>query len=312
LVCIAALLWQVPGGLSGIVTTAKESDKFSLGSFWPQLNEPTFWVVLVYGLTINLGNFGIDQSYVQRYVTTSNAEGAKRSVWIAAVLYVPVAAVFFFIGTGLFALHALRPEVFPPSLDVEGHPDAVFPFFIAQRLPIGMSGLVVAAIFAASMDSSLSSMATLTLTDIYQRYFRPKATERESMFVLHASTIVWGVLGASAALAMMEVKKVLDVWWNWAGILSGGMLGLFLLGIIWRRVSGRVAALAVIAGLAVIVWMTISTTPIWPESLDRFRNPFHEWMTIVFGTATILIVGLALTALGFDGHRSSVERQPRE
>ncbi|HEY2882285.1 MAG TPA: sodium:solute symporter [Pirellulales bacterium] len=294
IVCLVALLSQVPGGLPKIVSLAADNHKFSLGRS-PDTTQPTFWVVLIYGMVINLGNFGIDQSYVQRYVTTRDEKGAKQSVWIASLLYVPVSAIFFFIGTALWALYMARPEFISGSIDVSKRPDDVFPFFIAHNLPIGMSGLVVAAIFAASMDSSLSSMATLSLCDIYKRYFRPEASEKESMFVLHVSTILWGVLCTAAALAMIQVRNVLDVWWNFAGIFSGGMLGLFLLGLISRRANNAIAAVAVVVGVLVILWMSISPTKAWPESWSAFRSPFHDYLTTVFGTLAILIVGLVLS-----------------
>ena len=99
-----------------------------------------------------------------------------------------------------------------------------------------MAGLVVAAIFAASMDPNLNSMATLTLCDIYQRYFRPNAGQRESMFVLRASTLFWGALGTGIALALIATgDTVLENWWKLASIFSGGVLGLFLLGLVSRR-----------------------------------------------------------------------------
>lgn len=293
-ICLAALLLQVPGGLGGIFETATAANKFSLGSFSPRLDEATFWVVLIYGLAINLGNFGIDQSYVQRYITTSSDREAKRSVWLTACLYVPVSAFFFFIGTALFSLYASRPELLPAALDPASQPDRVFPYFIAHQLPLGMSGLVVAAIFAASLDSSLGSMATLTLCDLYKRYFRPQAGERESLRVLHAATLLWGLLGMSAALAMTRVKHALDVWWELAGIFSGGMLGLFLLGLLSKRAGRGPALLAVAVGLVVIVWMSLS--PKFPAPLDTLRSPLHAFLVPVLGTLTILCVGLLATS----------------
>ena len=157
-----------------------------------------------------------------------------------------------------------------------------------------MAGLVVAAIFAASMDSNLNSMATLTLCDIYQRYFRPAAGQRESMCVLHLSTLFWGAVGTGIALALIATgDTVLDAWWNLAGIFSGGVLGLFLLGLVSRRADRAAAATGVILGVLVIVWMTLPKLIDVPEPL---RNPLHTHMTIVVATLTIFLVGLAATA----------------
>lgn len=296
IVCIIVLLALVPGGAGGVIETAGAAGKFSPGSFAPALGESTFWVVLVYGLTINLGNFGIDQSYVQRYISTPSVRQARRSVWITAGLYVPTAALFFFIGTALWVLHRTRPELFPPGLDAAGKPDSVFPAFISGQLPVGLAGLVVASIFAASMDSNLSSMATLTLCDLYKRYVRPQAPERESLRVLRGATLGWGVLATGAALLMTRAKNVLDVWWELAGVFSGGMLGLFLLGLIARRARNAAAVTAVMIGVLVILWMTLSPKrAAWPASLDALRSPFHSYMIAVIGTLTILLVGLVVS-----------------
>jgi SSS family solute:Na+ symporter len=196
----------------------------------------------------------------------------------------PVAAIFFFIGTGLLVIYGAQPE----QLGAVTAPDKVFPHFIATQLPLGAAGLVVAAIFAASMDSNLNSMATLTLCDVYQRYFRPQATERESMWVLYLSTFFWGAASIAIALAMIEVGTVLDAWWNLAGIFSGGVLGLFLLGLICRRADNVAGAIGVTVGALVIFWMTLPmlwNVPPW------LRNPLHANLTIVVGTLTIFLVG---------------------
>ena len=224
IVCILVLLSLVPGGLGEVISTGAQQGKFNLGSLSPSVAQPTVWVVLAMGLVINLGNFSVDQSYVQRYITTPTERDAQRSVWITALFYVPVAAFFFLIGTGLFVLYAKRPDLFA-GVDGAGSPDMVFPFFISHLLPKGMSGLVVAAIFAASMDSTLSSMATLSLCDVYKRYLRPRVDERESLIVLRMSTLFWGGLAIGVALAMIKVRSALDVWWEMASIFSGGMLG---------------------------------------------------------------------------------------
>lgn len=290
LACVATLLLGMPAGPAQVVEIAAEHDKFSLGSFSASLSQPTFWVVLIYGLVINLQNFGIDQSYVQRYITAKSDAAAGRSVWLGALLYLPIGGAFFFIGTALFAYYTARPDLLPAGTV----PDAVFPHYISTQLPAGLAGLVVAGLCAAAMDSNLNCMATLFLKDIYQRYLRPQATEREAMRVLHFSTLGFGMICTAAALAMIRIKSALDVWWELAGIFGGGMLGLFLLGLLARRATNRAALGGVAAGLLVIIWMTLSPRgTAWPAD---WRSPFHNLLVIVFGTAAILVVGGLLTA----------------
>lgn len=123
------------------------------------------------------------------------------------------------------------------------------------------------------------------------------------MRVLQAATLGFGILGTGAALAMIRVQSALDAWWQLAGIFSGGMLGLFLLGMLSRRAVGRAGLAGVIPGVLVILWMTLS--PGWQGALAPYRSPFHNFLTIVFGTLAILLVGFAVAA-----SRSSVREAP--
>ncbi|MCX6356589.1 MAG: sodium:solute symporter, partial [Candidatus Aureabacteria bacterium] len=144
LVCVILIPARIPGGPARLFSIAMEQHKFSFGSFSPDLVHSTFWVVLLYGLIMNIQNFGVDQSYVQRYLTAKSEAQARRSVWISAMLYIPVSAFFFFIGTALFALYTARPDTLPPLLQAEvaaGTGDTVFPYFIVHELPAGMAGL---------------------------------------------------------------------------------------------------------------------------------------------------------------------------
>ncbi|MHB1034638.1 MAG: sodium:solute symporter family protein [Pirellulales bacterium] len=297
LACVVALFWGMPEGPGQVFRIAWQHDKFSLGSFGPSLAQPTFWVVLVYGLAINLQNFGIDQNYVQRYIVAKSDRQAAGSVWLGALLYLPISAVFFLIGTAIFAFYKAQPDLLPATLDAAKRPDEVFPHFIVAELPAGMTGLVIAAIFAAAqstLSSSLNSSATLLLRDVYLRYIRPGAGERESMRVLYGGTLVCGLLGTGAALAMIHSRSAIDTWWSLAGIFSGGMLGLFLLGVISRRAGNAAAAIGVLTGVLVIAWMTLSLWSGLPDSLQGFRSSLHAFLIPVVGTLVILLVGLVI------------------
>jgi SSS family solute:Na+ symporter len=285
LAALAVILLKIPGGAGPALAEAAAQGKFSLGSLDGSLAKSTFWVVLVYGVVINLQNFGVDQSYVQRYITARSDGAASRSVWLGALLYLPVGAAFFFIGTALHAFYAAQPDLLPAGLKADG----VFPYFISTQLPAGLAGLVVAGLCAAAMDSNLNCMSTLFLNDVYRRHLRPGAGEREAMRVLRYSTLGFGAVCVAAALAMISIKSALDVWWELAGIFGGGMLGLFLLGRLVPRADGRAGLAGVSAGVLVILWLTLSPRLAWwPEAL---RSPFHGLLVIVFGTLAILLVG---------------------
>lgn len=298
LACAVLLLLKMPEGPGQLFTVAAQADKFSLGDFGPSLALPTFWVVLLYGTFINLQNFGIDQSYVQRYATAKSDAEARKSVWLGALLYLPISALFLFIGTGLFSLYTAQPGLLPADLDPQTQADLVFPHFIKAALPAGLSGLVIAAVFAAAqstLSSSINCSATLVLCDLYQRHLRPGAGEREAMRVLRVASLLFGLAGTGMALAMIEVKSALDAWWGLASIFSGGMLGLFLLGLISRRAGNPAAITGVTIGVLVIFWMSLS--PKFEGAWARFRSPFHQFMVVVVGTLTILLVGLLVSRI---------------
>lgn len=171
----------------------------------------------------------------------------------------------------------------------------MFPHFISAELPVGLTGLVIAAICAASMDSNLNYCATLFLRDLYQRYLRPAPRDAESMWVLRLATLGIGAASTVAALAMLRVRTALDAWWQLAGIFSGGMLGLFLLGRLSRRAGSRAALAGITAGVATIFWMTFS--PGWTVLPAWARSPFHSLLVLVIGTAVVLLVGLTASRI---------------
>lgn len=284
-----------PNGVSEALHIAAGADKFSLGSFAADFTQSTFWVMLLFGLFINLTNFGIDQNYVQRYHAARDDAAARRSVWIGALLYVPVSALFFLIGSLLFSYYEASPALLQElrSAHPEGFADQVLPHFIAHKLPVGMAGLLLAAICAAAMssiDTSLNSSATVTLKDFFQRHLQRGENEIDALKILRGATLFWGVLGTGVALAMMGQKSLLDAWWKLSGIFAGGMLGLFLLGLIARKADNAAALTGVTLGVLVICWMTFADA--FPENL---RSPFHANMITVIGTLTIFLVGLAVS-----------------
>ena len=295
IVCSIYLLFSMPEGPSQIFHLAAEHDKFSLGSFSLSLSEPTFWVVLVYGVFINLQNFGIDQNYVQRYMAAKSEKEAKRSALQGGLLYLPVSALFLFIGTSLFAYY--NSYAAPIPLEIVNSADQVFPYFIVNTLPPGLVGLLVASIFAAGMSTistSFNSSATVILTDYYQSSKKRELTESDSMRVLYISSAVIATLGIGIGLAMINVKSALDAWWKLASIFSGGMLGLFLLGAFSRRKNVLGAILGVVAGLFVILTMTFFNLYLEKAELAII---FHPYLSIVFGTTAVFLVGFILTQL---------------
>lgn len=293
LLCAGVLMFGMPEGPGQLFEIAAEHNKFSLGSYSTSLTEATFWVVLIYGLFINLQNFGVDQGYIQRFISARDNRQARLSAWLGGLLYVPVSAVFFFIGTALFAYYTAQPDLLPPDLQALDQGDRVFPYFIVTGLPVGVTGLLIASIFAAAMSTistSLNSSATIVLEDFYRRYINREKDEKSGMRVLYATTLVFGLAGLGIALAMISVESALDVWWELASIFSGGMLGLFLLGFFSRTTRNTEAVIGVVVGVLLILWMSL-------PDLAPVPIPLHSFLTIVVGTSAIFLTGFLLTLL---------------
>ena len=283
--CVVILLVGMPEGPGQLFEVAIEDHKFSLGDFSGSIVEPTFWVVFIYGIFINLQNFGIDQNYIQRYMVSSSDANAKKSAFYGGILYLPVSAIFLFIGTALYAYYKINnglPE------ELVNAPDKVFPHFIVQELPQGVSGLLIASIFAAGMSTistSFNSTSTVLLTD----YFNKNAVEKQKLWFLYVSTVVICLISIMIALVMIDVKSILDVWWKYASILSGGMLGLFLLGIFSNIKTNTNAILGLIFGILAILILTL-----YPVLFEKREHLAHSYLATVIGTLVIFLTGILM------------------
>lgn len=299
--CALVLTFSMPEGPGQLFDIASAADKFSLGSFSLSLTEPTFWVVFIYGIFMNMQNYGVDQNYVQRYMTTKTTAEAVKSTLFGGLLYIPVSLVFVYIGTALYSYYTASPELLPPGTPT----DQVFPYFIVHGLPAGFTGLIVASLFSAGMSTvatSINSSATIILTD-FVGHSRPEMTEKSKMKVLYGTSFVVGAVGIVVGLLMMSIDGILDAWWKLSSIFSGGMLGLFLLALVCRKVRKPVAVLSVVLGLLVIAWMSLSPLINEGSPFYMFRSNLHTYLTVVFGTTVIFGTGFILTTLG--GRKSS-------
>jgi len=297
LACVLVLLAGLPDGPVRAARSAVSLGKLSLGDPALDFTRATVWVIILQGLVVNLRNFGIDQSYVQRYATARDDGAARRSVWLGAGLYIPVSAMFFMTGTLLYLFYRAHPEWLMDGSGAAPKADEVFPRFIATRLPVGLGGLVLAAVFAAAQSTisgSLNGCATLWLCDVHRRYINPATDDQGGLRVLRLATVVCGVLGTLAAWALISFRNTpaLDLWWALEGVLTSGLLGLFLLGRSGRRVTATAAAAGVTAGTLLTVWLVFS--PLWPDNFNAWKSSFHILMAPVLATMTILLVGGAV------------------
>ncbi|TMI64594.1 MAG: sodium/solute symporter [Bacteroidetes bacterium] len=322
LLILFLVIREIPGGINKVIEIAKADNKISLGSLSPNFTTSTFWMVLLYGFFINLNNFGMDQNYIQRYHTARSEKQAAKSVWLCVAMYVPASLLFFIIGTALYSFYQTQPELIDPvrikqaaeqlgsgassqqiaslaaSYNPADYADKVLPHFMVTKVPTGLVGLIVAAILSAAMStisSNMNASATVFTMDIYKKYFKPNINDKQQLFSLHIATVIFGLIGLCTGLAMIGSKSLLDIWWELSGIFAGGMLGLFLLGLISRKSKNAEAFTATIIGIVVILWMTFSDRLTGEYSF--LKSPLHKNMIIVVGTLTIFLAGLLLTKL---------------
>jgi Na+/proline symporter len=213
--------------------------------------EPVLYVVIMGAVFNNIIPYTADQAVVQRYLTTPDEKSARRAIWTGGLLAIPASVLFFGLGTLLWAFYRANPESLQPLTAI----DQILPWFIVNELPAGVSGLIIAAIFAAAMssiDSSMNSVSTAFTTDFYRR-FRPDITDHAALRMARWVTAIFGVVGTAAAIfiATLDIQSVLDLWFKVLGLFASGLCGLFFLGILTRR-PGTSAAIAGLVASAIV------------------------------------------------------------
>ena len=303
--CAVSLTYDVFARPDYLIQAALDVDKFSLGSTkftlasQQHLFDRTIWVMIIFGITENLRSLIADQNCVQKYSSVADERQAKRSIWIGMLIYIPLTAIFLYIGTALYAFYS--PGGHPLAEGIEQGSE-VFPFFIATQLPVGLKGLVVAAILAAAMstvDSNLNCSATVLLLDFYKRYFNPNIGERGSILFLRGMTIGWGILGTFFAILMIRAESILDVWWQISGIFGGGVLGVFILGLLRLRLRLWQGLISIGVSIAVITWGTFVRESVLsgfniqiPESWKWIECNLDVVIVGAVGTAALIVIAL--------------------
>jgi len=252
---LVLILSELDGGLAGLIASGSEAAKFHVFNWSWDYTTTSVWVVLIGNLFNNLVPYTSDQAVIQRYLTTKDEQAAARGIWMNAAMLVPSTLVLFTLGTALWAFYRANPELLDPSQAT----DSIFPLFMAQQLPTGIAGLVIAGVFAASMstlDSSLNSVATALTTDWYSR-FHPDAEDHSKLVLARWLTAILGVLATSMSLALasFDVGSLWDTFQASMGLFGGGLAGLFALGILTRRANGKGALVGAAASVFVLAWV---------------------------------------------------------
>jgi SSS family transporter len=259
---LAVLIGYSNGGFFGFVQSGYEMGKLHLFDFRFDLTQPVFWLVILGAFSNQLITYSSDQSVVQRYMCTADQKQAIRSIWLNAGLAIPVTLIFFMIGTALFTYYRSNPEWLDAGLR---NPDAIYPFFIVNGLPPGISGLVVAAIFAAAM-STLSANINSSSAAIYADFLKirfPEFSNRYPVVLPQMIGIGVGIIGTTFALFMAtyDIQSIWDLFNTFLGLFTGPVGGLFFMGVFSKRINGT-GAVAGLLGSAMIVGFVQTSTEI--------------------------------------------------
>ena len=288
--CVVILTRHIVCPPDYLINKAVEANKFSLGSWDFSFSSRTVLVMVLYSITENLRNLIADQNYVQKYCSVPDEKAAKKSLWISMCIFIPLTPVFLYIGTALFAYYSGDNSL--PESVTKG--DQVFPYFIASQLPIGIKGLIIAAILAAAMstiDSALNCSATVLYLDFFKRFFKPDVSPKGSLDFLRISTIVWGVLSIFFAILMIRARSALEIWWQISGIFGGGILGLFVLAFFKTTLKQWQGFVAIFTSILVISWVTFARD--MDDGLSWLSCNLDPIMAGVLGVASLLAVGFA-------------------
>jgi SSS family transporter len=278
IVCIILAVVGFNGGIADFFSFGIADSKFSLGQADWGFTSSTLVVILIGNIFIRLGNLTSDQAVVQRYMTTSSLKQAQRSVWADVAVSIPWAIVIYSLGTALYVFYKQHPDQLNPSVATDG----ILPMFIAQQAPAGLSGLIIAAIFAASMstlEGSIHSVATIFTTDFYSR-FKKDLTQKQITRVAKITTVVLGAFatGISLVLIFLDINSILDVFQEITGLFIGASTALFLLGIFTRKANARGVLIGAFSSGLILYFIKMLT-------------PLNFWLYSAVGFISCYIIG---------------------
>ena len=283
---------QIEGGVAGAIEIGRQFDKFDVFDFtWDFTKTYTFWAGLIGGCFLTMSTHGTDQYLVQRYLCTNKASNASFALLSSGAVVLGQFIGFLFIGVLLFAFYA--PYNLPdysqagvagssilPTLPFAGG-DKVFPDFITKFMPTGISGLVVAAIFAAALSSSLNSIAATFVNDLYKP-FKSTKDDKHFLKVSRILTLVFGIVQIAVALIVMrQQRSALDQALSVASLFNGPVLGVFLVGSFLKRVTEIPALIGMLVSIGLMFYIRFYTPVAFP------------WYVLIGSVTTFFVAWIA-------------------
>ena len=307
IICIGILMFGIEGGPTETFRIASEYHKINFGPYDWDLTQLTFIVMVLNGIFYALQKYGTDQTIVQRYLAAKNDHEAKKAAYIGVLMSVPIWALFMFIGTALFAYyHAQGAPLLPEGIKA----DEVFPYFIAHELPVGIRGLIIAALAAAaisSLDSDLNCLSAIAVQDYYKR-FRKDATDQQQLrfgrWMVVAAGI--GAIGVACLYIFWGGEGVLGALFSLYAIFSAGIVGIFVLGLFSRRANKQGLYIGIAAAVLYTAYAVLTSTKVDIDGdgvkqtlldLGNWNFSHHKYMLGVYSHLIVLIVGYAASYL---------------
>jgi SSS family transporter len=255
------------GDVGYIFSTAYEDGKFQLFDFRWSFTEVVTWSLFLGTFALNFAPYTTDQAVVQRYLTTSSEKEARKSIWMNGIISIPAGLLIFLMGTFLYVYFRDNPQF----LQVGMQNDGIFPLFIADHLPPGVAGLVIAGIYSAAMsslDSSMHSVSTVITVDFYKR-FSTKTTDSTTMKIARWVTVSVGILGTGVAafMAAYPIASLFFFFQEIVGLFGSALAGVFMLGIFFKKanwVGTLIGAVLSVLSLVLVKYFTPLNFYIYP------------------------------------------------
>jgi len=284
LLCLPVIITKLPGGFAQILEVGYADSKLSLGSTAFSMNEKTIWVMALTGFFFYFQSMCTEQMTVQRYLAARTDRQARTSIIISAATTFPVWIYFTFLGTALYVFYKVLPSAETANL----LPEQILPLFILTEIPAWIAGFILAGLFAAAMstlDSSINASAATVTTDFYRRLIVRNQTEKHYLRVGRLLSFVFAAIMVVVAMIIhfSRTTTLADLQLTFIAILSGGLLGLFLLGFLTRRVDNIAAIVATACTvLGVSAWLVLDTgwgREHFPKAADLVPDQF--WTNVV-------------------------------
>ncbi len=293
------LLQNIDGGFSTVMNVGSQFDKFDVFDFNLDFAKTyTFWGGLLGGCFLTMSTHGTDQYLVQRYLCTNKSSSAATALLASGGVVLAQFIGFLFIGALLFAFYAPfnSPEYSQAGVAGSGvagtfpfaKPDQVFPNFITEHMPAGLSGLVVAAIFAAALSSSLNSIAATAINDLYKP-FAKSVTDSQLLKLSGVLTVVIGIIQIMVAIAFMTTgESALNIALSVASLFNGPVLGVFLIGTFVKRAKEIHALVGMLASMSLMIYILLAFNGFVPG--PRIAWP---WYALIGSLTTFAVATIA-------------------